>query len=722
MPPVWVLSVDLQTKTATFETGMAGAAKSAKGSFTEIKEGAREMGAETSYSMGEARHGVMLLGEEFGVHIPRALTSFISSIGPIGAAMEAAFPFLAIAVGATLIIEHLVKMREEAEKAANAQTAFGTTVDKSMTSLDDKLLRAGIQIDDLNDNHMAALQKQLELIDHASLAELMGTFDTFAKAADAAFATLKTSWYQFSAGSEGARHALEDFKLKYDSLLAQGKDTEASDLLAGTLQSAQHILTLQEQARNNQAHSGGDGQKGNYAKFEEAKLALKKMGLGYDEKATESQRTLVDVLNDQVTAQGKIAALKEKQDTAATAKTGNTMGAEDDKKWRELGKEAKQSADDAQRAWDEAYKSAVSKLEKSEKHKIEATRRGSEERLAAINAAIKEEQSKGLQETGFYESLLTERNNLTQQMGDEDKRIRAELGKEAAQAESKMGLLGIAVQQEQEQLRESMTRVSAANRLASALHIADEEYAIERKANAAEIAALDKDNKDYEVKLKQLQDRELQLTREHENKVTQLKDRAAEERNHKILSADQHMRDELARGLTSSIMQHKSFADAMSAVGTQIASGMMENALKAILANDMTKPSDAAYAARQGWKAGSKFPFPVDLVMAPTLAAAAFASVMAFEGGGIVPGYGNRDTVPAMLTPGEGVIPKKLMDGLTRAAEGSGSSSEGQGRRPHAPSIVMHISTPDADSFKHSQSQLHSKAFHAATTASKRNR
>ena len=109
--PVWTLSVDLQAKTATFTSGLADAAKSARGSFNEIKDGAQEMGAETGFSMTEARHSVMLLGEEFGVHLPRALTSFIACLGPIGAAMEAAFPFLAIIVGATLLLEHLAKLK-----------------------------------------------------------------------------------------------------------------------------------------------------------------------------------------------------------------------------------------------------------------------------------------------------------------------------------------------------------------------------------------------------------------------------------------------------------------------------------------------------------------------------------------------------------------------------------------------------------------------------------
>src|ERR1700735_1260822 len=136
MPSVWVLSVDLQTKTAVFQSGMADAAKAARGSFNDIKSGADEMGRATGGSMMEARHGVMLLGEEFGIHLPRALTTFIASIGPVGAAMEAAFPFLAVAVGATLLIEALVKMHEAGEKLTQDQIVFGTAVQNAFNALD----------------------------------------------------------------------------------------------------------------------------------------------------------------------------------------------------------------------------------------------------------------------------------------------------------------------------------------------------------------------------------------------------------------------------------------------------------------------------------------------------------------------------------------------------------------------------------------------------------
>ena len=167
--PVWILSVDLQTKTASFSTGLADAAKNARGAFQDIKSGSNEMGTSVGYSMTEARHGVMLLGEEFGVHLPRALTSFIAGLGPIGAAMDAAFPFLAIAVGATLLIQHLEKMREAGLQLTQDQMKFGTTVDNVWNSLDQKILQAQIRADDLNHNHLAALDDQLKLIDRESM-------------------------------------------------------------------------------------------------------------------------------------------------------------------------------------------------------------------------------------------------------------------------------------------------------------------------------------------------------------------------------------------------------------------------------------------------------------------------------------------------------------------------------------------------------------------------
>ena len=95
--------------------------------------------------------------------------------------MEAAFPFLAIILGATLLIERLTKLHEESEKLANAQTNMGETVQSVFNKLDDKLLEVGIKTDELNGNHLAALRKQLELIDHEEFKSLIEEFNTLDK-------------------------------------------------------------------------------------------------------------------------------------------------------------------------------------------------------------------------------------------------------------------------------------------------------------------------------------------------------------------------------------------------------------------------------------------------------------------------------------------------------------------------------------------------------------
>src|SRR5580698_6774352 len=289
--PVWVLSVDLQTKTATFQSGMADAAKSARGAFAEIKSGAGQMGGAVGGSMMEARHGVMLLGEEFGIHLPRSLTMFIASIGPVGAAMEAAFPFLAIAVGATLLIEALVKVHEAGEKVTEEQGKLGTAIRNAFNQLDDKILQAGIRADELRNNHIGALAKQLELIDHQSMAELVHSFEEVAKAADVVFGDLKSHWFTFGIGATGAKHALDQFQNQYDSLLSQGKDKDASDLLKGTRESAERVQELQKQAAANDGSvMSGPKDGADLSVAMRAENELKKSGVGYTEKEVQAQQ------------------------------------------------------------------------------------------------------------------------------------------------------------------------------------------------------------------------------------------------------------------------------------------------------------------------------------------------------------------------------------------------------------------------------------------------
>jgi hypothetical protein len=682
--PVWTLSVDLQTKTATFQTGMADAAKAAKLSFAEIKDGAREMGTDTSYSLTEARHGVMLLGEEFGVHLPRGITSFIASLGPVGSAMEAAFPFLALLVGATLLLEHLAKLKEAGEKLTESQTNFGTTVANVMNAWDAKLLEAGIRADELNGNHIGALHKQLELIDRQSLKELAQSFDEVAKSADVTFAQLKTSWYSFSSGSAGAKASLEKFKAEYDLLLAQGKNDEATKLLDAKVEREQRILDLQKQQNANQVTTGSQGTHGDYGKAEAAAIELKKLGVGYTDKEVQAQETLVGVLQATVALEQKRADLKAMQSSYATQTTANKMNDDGDRAAREQAQSIKQANEDAQKEWEANYRAAVSALQENEKEKIDATEKGSAARLAAISAAIQEENSKGLQETGFYKGLLQDRVNITREMSDEQSKLTAEAGKQDADQFLRMGELRIEAERQQAALMDSAHRVTAQQRITEDTKFADEEYQLKLQSLNKEIAALDKNGRDYQNKLKELQNKETELTRQHENQITQIKEQAEEERNRRILAANSKLSDDLAKNMTQVLMRNESFSKMMVNLGNEVVGGMLENAIKSIMMNDMTKESDAAAAARKAFLAGMHFPFPANIVMGPALGAAAFASVMAFEEGGLVPGVENFDSVNAKLTPGEAVLPKEVTEKLSRA---TGDSSD---TRPHFAIHVNH--------------------------------
>jgi len=672
--PVWVLSVDLQTKTATFQSGMADAAKAARGSFSDIKQGAAAMGRDTSYSMMEARHGVMILGEEFGIRLPRALSTFIAGLGPIGAAMEAAFPFLAIIALAALFVEHLHKMKEEGEKLTEAQMHFGAVTANVLNALDEKLIEAGIRADELSGNHLAALEKQLQLIDRQSLKELERSFEELAKASDATMAQLKAHWYQFGTGSQGAQHALDQFKQKYDLLLAQGKNAEASDLLAGTLKSAERILALQKQVKG--PAKGDAGTEVEQFKYYNAIAELKKAGTGVTEKEVQAQETLVDTLRAQAEAEQKVNDLKKLEDSNARGTTDKAIGADEDKLARAQSESLKREQEIQDKMWEQHYREAVDALQQNEREKIAATEQGTQARLNAIDAAIKEENSKGLQETGFYKELLTQRVDTARQMADEEAKLRAEAGREAADHAMKMGELQIDQERYNASVALAMKRKGDDARVHSDEELENEEYKIKMDAFNADIAALDAHAKDYENKLKAIQDRQEELTREHETKLTQIRDKAEVDRSNRILSAEQRFNDTIASQLAGTLLRHQTFSRMMVSLGDEVAAGMLQNAIKSILADDMTKEHDAAAAARKAFKAGEDtVPGVAGVILGGALAAAAFASVMAFQEGGLVPGVGIGDIVPAKLEPGETVIPKKMTEQLQHAADPDASSA-----------------------------------------------
>jgi hypothetical protein len=120
---------------------------------------------------------------------------------------------------------------------------------------------------------------------------------------------------------------------------------------------------------------------------------------------------------------------------------------------------------------------------------------------------------------------------------------------------------------------------------------------------------------------------------------------------------------DFTRGFVSWMNGQETFGRAMQHVWTQFADTVVSSLLKAgfqMVANaalqqsltDSTKLSKAGEAAANTWAAVSAIPI-VGPFLAPEAAAAAFAGVLAFEQGGMVPGYG---PVPAIVHGGEMIL------------------------------------------------------------------
>jgi hypothetical protein len=96
-------------------------------------------------------------------------------------------------------------------------------------------------------------------------------------------------------------------------------------------------------------------------------------------------------------------------------------------------------------------------------------------------------------------------------------------------------------------LMDSAHRMSIQQRLTEEIANANEDFQIKDEALKREIDALDKNGMDYENKLQALHDKEIELTQQHEDQITAIQDKAAEERNSRVLGAYQHFNEEVAR-------------------------------------------------------------------------------------------------------------------------------------------------------------------------------
>ncbi len=620
--PVWILSVDLQTKTATFQTGLADAAKTAREKFKDIKDSANEMGdgvrdasGKVEYSMMEARHGVMMLGEEFGIHLPRGLTTFIASLGPVGAAMEMAFPFLAIILGATLLIEHLVKIGEEAEKAAKAGQKFDTDMAANVDKAKEAYIDAEIEV-----RNLAGLPAWDLLAERLKLKEA-------------------------DEGRENVKHLSEEM----GELLNKAKATSnwnPFNWFDGSGDVANKVKQLQEQLR------GPDGENKNPAEQQ----SILQNNLSIQSRLLESMRGQAGVSKEQLRNQQEYVGWLQKATSEITH--------QNDAKTLSANNQATKDRDAKIRQAEQEQAALYREQQAGANHRLQVEAEYSKKQAEINKKRVEDNERLAEEESRATEVVI----NAAKKAAEEQAKINEDLGKEEAEHAKKMAELSI--KSDEEITKDAVKLHKSRSEAILQAEVAGENavYQSELSGYTVQLNALDKNGKDYEVKLKQIQDREIELAKAHANKLAQIEEQAEAEKNQRLLSARTKADDVMAASAMKVLSGQETAGKALLGIGREVAAGMMENAIKSVLANNFTKESDAAAAARKAFLAGEHFPFPANIVMGPLLGAAAFASVMAFDAGGIVKGTGGVDSVPARLTPGEGVIPKRTMEGLQNAA------------------------------------------------------
>ena len=255
-------------------------------------------------------------------------------------------------------------------------------------------------------------------------------------------------------------------------------------------------------------------------------------------------------------------------------------------------------------------------------------------------------------------------------MTDEEKKLTAEAGKQEAEHETKMGELQLAAKREAAQALSAQGRMTKQEQLSAEMQFEQEDFQIHKQALASELAALDQHDKEFENKKRQLNSKLEELDRQHANKEKQIQDQSAQQQAAIVAVAENRIGAEYARGFSQVLMGKESFGKAMIQADGQLLSSMLQNSLTNLMQMETVQGRKRFGDARTA--ASDAFASAGNPILGALAAAGAFATVMAFEDGGIVPGVGRGDIVPARLEPGEAVLPKQMTENLSKATGSDG--------------------------------------------------
>ena len=676
---------------------------------SDVKEGAsvasaatKQMADEMGGSVMEARGSLMLLSEEVGVHLPRHLQGLIAQIPGVGAAFAAMLPIVGV-VAAIGVIEKLVAAHNAAKEAMlTAMAEIGAKDATVLGDLNEKLNQSKLKLLELADDGAGVLASRLDSLSHDTLTNLVGAFDTLGKSVEDVLKKM---------GSEGMFARILGLAGASDSL--KNLQNEVLNIRASNASDEDKAASIGQKIEwyKNKAKSDMDEMLADKAAAENAPADAPAGGNFTDKQITEQQK-LFATLNDMSKANATIQQKAAADTSAIQIEAADKATKEEEKIWLARNTEYQRSLKADEVAQDEAYKLSVSNIQESEKLKIDATHKGTQERLDAVLAAIKDEEAHGLQDTAYYKSLEEEKVKTTQAMADQVLALNRKLYQEMGKAQQGMIALSMAASKEDADFQFKIGTMTADERIDALKKAAQVELDLERQKNADMLAEMSENDPDYPLALQKRLDADAQAQAKYEQQMVTLDHNAVELRKqawdagfNQMNSGMTTLVDDLVKGNASISADVKKMLESMLTSWVNYFIQLEAKALEASIfmkalgilgmvptaGNTATSIGSGGFGGQQGGGIGS---VPVH----------AEGGHMSANELGIV-----GDAGPEVWHPDSAgsVIP---MDKLT-----------GKGGDTNNTANVFHFhGVNDFDSFKENQNQLAAKMYAAMSTAARR--
>ena len=353
---------------------------------------------------------------------------------------------------------------------------------------------------------------------------------------------------------------------------------------------------------------------------------------------------------------------------------------------------------------DQQGKAAV----ETERQKVDATRKGSEERVAAEQAVLNRLAALGLQQTAEYTKQQQRVTDATRQASQERLKLQ-ELDIEQAKI---VGLSKTGIERQNVQADYDLHRISAQQRIAALRALEDEEYEITKGALQKKLVLMEQDPTLSPVQIRQLQNQIENLTREHNNKLAQLDTQSVKESMQRFDQFFQHISQGFQTAINGMLTGTKSFAKGMQDMWNSLVTSFVQSLAKmavswlqhevaklvihtttneGIVASDTAAATQsqsislisslkqiahsAAAAAAKAYEAMAGIPV-IGPVLGAVAAAATFTAVMAFGSlASAKDGMVSGEEQLAFIHKNEMVLPASLSLGFQRLLGGGSGAA-----------------------------------------------